>query len=229
MSDSQKFLPVSVNSNIRQPWMTSISRQLVIGLADNSPSMLGKRKSKDARKAQMALVHSLADPSNKGGFDIAFAYFAMYSRIVHQPTPATKLDGKLKRFSFLLYAIGGTNIRSAFKSADKIILDYQKSHSTDKITHLKPVVLLFSDGQHNIGRNPAALATQLRSKSTVVTIAFGADADEAGLRSWATSDQHFTRCSDGAELRSFLAVVGDTICLSRAAGLNTADELAKIN
>lgn len=229
MNESQTNSPVTVSPITRQYWMTSKSKQLVICLGDNSLSMLEKKKSKDAYKAQSALLHTLADPTNQGGFDISFVYFSSLSKIIHPPTAATQLNGKLKKFSILLYAIGETNIRSAFKTAYKIIVDYQKSHSKDSFTHLRPVVLLFSDGRHNFGFGPTARATQLKAKSTVVTIAFGSDADEAGLRSWATSDQHFTRCSDGAELRSFLSTVAGTISYSRAAGLNTADELAKIN
>ena len=76
------------------------------------------------------------------------------------------------------------------------------------------MTLLFSDGEHNVGTGPHDAARELKELSELVSVAFGADADEATLRAIATSPQHCYRCRDGRELRAFLAEVGATMSAS---------------
>jgi hypothetical protein len=90
------------------------------------------------------------------------------------------------------------------------------------------VTIFFSDGQHNTGPGPKDVADQLKLKADLVTVAFGSDADEALLRSLASTPQHFYRCANGRELRQFLAAVGATMTATMAAGTNATRALTQI-
>jgi uncharacterized protein YegL len=91
------------------------------------------------------------------------------------------------------------------------------------------LVLLFSDGCHNTGPSPEPAAARLRAAgATVVSVAYGTDADEDLLRRLATSPQHFFRCKDGKELRAFFAAVGATLSASVPRGVNPKQALTAI-
>jgi len=62
----------------------------------------------------------------------------------------------------------------------------------------------------------------------LVTVAFGAEADERLLRDLATSSQHFYRCRKGRELRTFLAAVGATLSGTLTQGVNATQALGEI-
>ena len=95
-------------------------------------------------------------------------------------------------------------------------------------TYLRPVIVAFSDGQ-TCGKDETRLiATKLKNSADLVTVAFGADADEAFLREIATSPQHFYRCSDGKSLRAFFAAVGATMCVSLQRGQNATIALSQV-
>jgi hypothetical protein len=93
---------------------------------------------------------------------------------------------------------------------------------------LRPVVLCYSDGGHNTGAHPRAVADQIKQIADLVTIAFGSDADEALLTELASSSQHFYRCNNGKELRCFLAAVGATISGTLSAGVNATNALSQM-
>ena len=75
---------------------------------------------------------------------------------------------------------------------------------------------------------PRAIGARLKKLADLVTVAFGADADEKLLRGLATSTQHFYRCRKGRELRTFLAAVGTTMTGSLKRGDNATQALAAI-
>jgi len=97
-----------------------------------------------------------------------------------------------------------------------------------EVQHLRSVVILFTDGQHNTGPGPRAVAREVREKADLVTVAFGGDADEALLKELATSPQHFYRCKNGRELRAFLAAVGATMSQTLGARQNATQALSQI-
>jgi uncharacterized protein YegL len=96
------------------------------------------------------------------------------------------------------------------------------------VQYLRPVVLIFTDGCHNTGPGPKDVADRLKQKADFVTVAFGSDADEALLRSLASTPQHFYRCANGRELRQFLAAVGATMTATMAAKTNATQALTQI-
>ena len=93
---------------------------------------------------------------------------------------------------------------------------------------LRPVTLLFTDGKHNRGPGPQSTADALEQLSDLVYVAFGNDADEAALYIIATSPQHVYRCTNGAELRSFLAAVGRTLSATMRTNTNATQALSVV-
>lgn len=225
MASQTSGLP-TINSGLRRPdWICRNCHQHVILVRDGSSSMAGE-KSKAASAASADLVSELALPANKDGFYVSVIDFSSAAKVVHTKCAATTLTTDLHRLGGSIFG-GCTNITAAMRLAADLILADENS-ATPGVRWLRPAVLLFSDGQHNVGPGPDAVADELKKKADVVTIAFGNDAAESELRRLATSPQHFYRCSNGAELRKFLAAVGATISASLAAGTNATQALGKV-
>ena len=204
----------------RPAWINRRVKQVVVMARDASTSMRGA-KAREASAASIELTTELADPSNKDGFLTAVVDFHDRAKVVHSLTPATDLDGNLRAITV---GGGGTNITSALQEAHAIV-----TNPPDGSDFLLPVTILFSDGQHNTGPKPTAIADQLKQHSDLVTVAFGTDADETGLERLATTPQHFYRCRNGAELRKFLAKVGETLTHTMARQQNATVALTEIN
>ena len=221
---------IKTTVNLRRPnWITSVSKQLVVMVGDRSPSMFFGTMAKDAAQAEFDLLKSMADPINKDGFNYGLVHFSGKCKITCPTMPATRAVRKIKKPIIKVTGIAdGTNIHLAFGYALKLVLDYNKEHCNDKITHLRPVVCLFSDGEHNYPNDPSIVTDRLKKIADIVTIAFAGCAGSEQLKSWATSEQHFTKCTTGSDLRMFLSGVGDTICQTRAAGINATQALTQI-
>jgi uncharacterized protein YegL len=215
-----------VRSGLRRPnWICRNVKQNVILVRDKSGSMSGK-KAKDASAASLDLVAELAEPANKDGFNVAVIDFSSGSKPVHTLQNATVLNGKVAPLSAGLFG-GSPNITAGLKDALSILEEAEK-HNQDGVAFLRPVVIVFTDGCHNQGPGPQDVAEAMKRIADLVTVAFGSDADEALLRSLASSPQHFYRCSTGRELRAFLAAVGATITGTMQAGTNATQALTMI-
>ena len=215
-----------VRSGLRRPnWINSKVNQNVVLVRDKSLSMKGQ-KATDASDASLDLIEELAQPSNKDGFNIAIVDFSGNSKVIHQLEKATVLSGKVTPLSVGFFG-DGTNITSGLEDA-LTILDKILNQEKEGISYLRPVVILFTDGCHNVGPPPYEVANQLKQKADLVTVAFGDDADEPFMRDLASTSQHFYRCSSGRELRSFLAAVGKTMTSTMAAGTNATQALTMI-
>lgn len=206
----------------RPNWICRDACQLAVLVRDKSGSMKGQ-KARDASSASLDLVKVLADPSNKDGFYCAVVDFDGTAKIIHPATRATELVRDMAELKPGFHA-GKTNISSGLKKASEIISDFT---SVDTRTLLRPVCLLFSDGGHNVGEKPEAIASSLKANSDLICIAFGDRADEDNLRQWA-SPNLFTRCASGSELRKFFAAVGATMQATRARGINATQALANL-
>jgi uncharacterized protein YegL len=226
-TQNQNVKPMTiVRSGVKRPnWICSIARQMVVLVRDASGSMWPK-KAKDASGASQNLVDELAQPSNKDGFSVAVVDFSSASKVVHKMEKATSLNGKLDAISSSLFG-GSTNITAGLKDA-LAILNKAEGQGEDRVSYLRPVVIVFTDGCHNHGPAPHDVANLLKEKADLVTVAFGRRADETLMRDLASTPQHFYRCSTGRELRSFLAAVGTTMSASIAAGVSATEPLSSI-
>lgn len=214
-----------LRSGLRRPnWVCRNARQNVILVRDNSDSMRGQ-KAAEAQAASEDLVHELAQPFNKDGFVVSIINFSKTSEVVHNMEKATALAGNMKPLSDYLYGV--TSITSGLEDALQII-EAAEANVQEEISFLKPVVICFTDGCHNTGPEPYNVANQIKQKADLVAVAFGSDADESLLRKLASTPQHFYRCQNGRELRSFLAAVGATLTMTINAGVNATPALAKI-
>ena len=175
----------------------------------------------DAYKAVCELIAELINPSNKDGFYATIIDFAERAEVKHNLQKVSDLQNLLP-----IVTGGGTSITSGLEKAFEIIM--KKENLNEEFSFLRPVILLFTDGNHNHGIAPHDKATEIKRDADIVTIAFGNDADEKTLMEIATSPQHFYRCKDGKELRMFLAEVGATLVASMAFKENAMENLAAI-
>lgn len=215
----------TVTTGVRRPtFLTSKSAQFVAIARDASPSMAGQ-KAEDATRACVELVDELAKPDNKGGFSVGIVDFADSANVVNPSTSAADLTGRIVPID--TGCGSSTNIADALRLSLQMVDDAQQIGDRGRI-QLRPVVILFSDGQANSGGDPRALAGDLKKVADVVSVAFGSDADEAMLKAIATSVQHFYRCRNGRELRVFLANVGKTLTATMTQGKNATVALTQI-
>ena len=229
MMNKDKETPKFSGFNLRRPhWLCRNVKQNVVFCRDASPSMTGQ-KAADASAAGIALVEELAQPLNKDGFFVGIVDFAISAKVIHPLEKATLLAKYLQPLT-VDKSEEGTNITAALESALSLLGKLPKlPKDQNNCQFLRPVAIVFTDGWHNTGTHPRDLAVQLKEKSDLVTVAFGDDADDALLQELATTPQHFYRCSDGRQLRSFLAAVGTTITTTMAAGISATSALTKIN
>lgn len=122
---------------------------------------------------------------------------------------------------------GRTNIKAAVELAMR---ELEEQGQADRAGGLRPVsvVILLSDGCANVG-DPQPEADRARVAGvTVVTIAFGADADQAQLRRLATTPAHAYAAFDGPTLRALFSRLGATLSQAAAAGGAIQHALATI-
>jgi len=225
-TQNQNSKQTTIVRGVQRPeWICSDKKQNTVLVRDKSGSMFGE-KADDASAASLDLVAELASPSNKDGFNVAVVDFAHRSKVVHSLEKATALNGNVKPLKVGFFG-GSTNITAGLEDALSI-LETAAEKGEKGIVYLRPVVILFSDGCHNEGPEPYAVANELKDRADLVACAFGNDADEELLRSLASTPQHFYRCSTGRELRAFLASVGATMTTTMAAGMNATQALTKI-
>jgi uncharacterized protein YegL len=178
-------------------------------------------KARDARAASEDLVDELADPVNRDGFLVSIVDFNTSAIRMHELTPASALRGNVRSLDIG----GGTNITAGLREA---LTGHSSATSDEGVTYLRPVFLVFSDGGHNDGPPPNDIAAEIKMFADVVSVAFGTNADEATLRSIATSPQHFYRVKTGRELRAFLAQVGATLTGTMQQRTNATQALTQV-
>ncbi len=220
-SRPQSSLTVGVK---RPDFLTSKSAQFVAIARDASPSMSGQ-KADDATRACSELIDELALPANKGGFSVGIVDFDGSAHVANPTAPATNLVGSVAPID--TGRGSSTNIQDALRLTLQLVDDATRNADRGRI-QLRPVALLFSDGQSNAGGDPRPIANDLKKAADLVTVAFGPDADEATLRELASSPQHFYRCRNGRELRVFLASVGQTLTATMSQGRNATVALTQI-
>ncbi|MBL8820129.1 MAG: VWA domain-containing protein [Planctomyces sp.] len=206
---SGELIPVRT----RKAWQ--MLRQTGILVRDCSASMSGQKKL-DAEAACADLLHILSTCANNSAFDLAVVDFSGHAAIVNaiQPVTAVKLPP--------MQIDSSTDIAAGLLATESLLSQF----GNDQI---RPVILLFTDGCHNGTEDPRYVAERLKSRATIVTVAFGDDADESLLQELAMSPQHSYRCSDGYSLRCFFAEFGTTMSESIQFGIDGNDAFAALD
>lgn len=229
--NSMRSMPVNIGHAVpagtlgrggvkRPAWVSAGVHQRVVLVLDASPSMAGE-KAREASDAALAFVRELAEPVNKGGFDVAVIQFAGRAKVTENFRPASDLASRMGKIEVRGFR---TNIAKALALAEEVM---EGARTEDgEVRQIRPAVFLMTDGAHNGWSNPDVVAERVKAKADVITVAFGMDADEVALRRWATSPQHFYRVTDGRELRNLLAAAGATLTKTMAAGGSATRALA---
>ncbi len=208
-----------VRGGVTRPPIRAANSQLAIGVPDVSPSMTGP-KLKEAVMAMQALRDELADPKNKDAFWLASVAYAGRAAETLAPKRATAVRPEelvLKQGTLG----GGTNITAGLTMALQVI----EQAARDRNDWLRPVVILLTDGQHNEGAPPDAIADEVKTVADLIGVGFGADADLALLRRLASKPTLAFPCAGGADLRRFFLNVGASLSKSRATGQSVASIL----
>jgi len=215
-----------VSGGLRRLKINSKCHQRVIPIRDCSGSMHGD-KEREASEATEALCQELALPANKDGFWVAVIDFSEKAIVTHQLEKASSLVSHLCPLDASRFG-GTTNITAGIDFARQILQQASADLGEGSVCYLKPVCVVFSDGEHNDGPPPIVSADRLKAIADVVSVAFGRDADEDTLRQIATSNEHFVRCASGRELRRFFAQVGATLTQTMSARTNATAALANL-
>ena len=199
------YRPTCVCRNVKQR----------VGLArDSSGSMNKGNKAPDATEACRGFLAELANPINKDGFPVLVVDFNHGARVAAPLATAGEVLQHLPPI-----APGGATDISGALGLMRAELEQAPDDSSGTISYLRPVCILFSDGCHNTRPDPRDEAARLKAIAELVTVAFGADADEALLRELASTPQQYTRCANGQELRLYLAIAGITLTQTRMASV----------
>ena len=183
--------------------------QLGILVLDGSGSMSASDAQGRGTKAQavgeavQGLITKLQGSSRQQDFWLALIVFDNNVEVRLTPTPVTDIE--ISSIVADPYIGGETAIGDALFAASTMAEDFIAGE-TDLPRSV--VIMLMSDGQNNTGREPLSVAqdikTRFSSKVTMVSVAYGEDADKETLIRIANNPEKGFRATDSAEeLRSF--------------------------
>jgi len=208
-------------------------QQLVCVLADNSGSMKGEK----AKAATDGIRDLIMECQSRGPAGAERSYFKLLlirfgDRATIDPscdlTPVRKIDPD----QISVVGDGGqTNITEALQMTFDRLHDYMPTllEHPERGEHPVPLVILFSDGEHNKGPAPQSVASQIKSLSLdgepVVIAAAGVSIGDGGpddktLREIA-SPECYMDIANARNLSRFIASVGSS-------GVSRAEEIARV-
>ncbi len=207
--------------------------QLVVVLADNSGSMAGDK----AQAATQGIREMLMECQSRGPAGPDRSYFRLLLiRFDHEAvidplcdmTPVRSIDPD----RVAIDGQGGqTDITAALELALMRLKPYVESlqQHAERADHPLPLVLVFSDGEHNVGSGPELVALEIKrlgveGESVVIAVAgvsTGAkQPNEQTLRNIA-SPECYVHITNAQSLAVFIASVGSS-------GASSADDVAKV-
>ncbi len=207
--------------------------QLVVVLADNSGSMAGVK----AQAATQGIREMLMECQSRGPAGPDRSYFKfLLIRFDHEAvidplcdmTPVRSIDPDLVSIDG---GGGQTDITAALELALmrlKPYVDGLQRHA-ECAEHPLPLVLLFSDGEHNVGSGPELVASEIKGlnvngEPVVIAVAGvavgGTRPDEHTLREIASSEC-YVDITNAQSLAAFIASVGSS-------GVSRAADVAKV-
>jgi uncharacterized protein YegL len=207
--------------------------QLVCVLADNSSSMaLGKAQAATQGIREMIMECQARGPEGPDRSYFKLLLIRFDEEAVIDPlcdmTPVRKIDPDLVGIT----GRGGrTDITGALELALMRLKPYMDSlqQHPERAEHPLPLVLVFSDGEHNVGSGPQQVAADIKSLNLddepIVIAAAGvssghAHADERTLRDIASPDC-YVHITNAQALAGFISSVGSS-------GVSRAREVAQV-
>lgn len=196
--------------------------QLVCVLADNSISMAGDK----AKAASQGIQEMIMECQARGPAGPDRSYFKLLlirfdGNAVIDPlgdmTPVRKIDPDRIQ---LTGDGSGTNITAALKMASGRLRSYiqELQLHAERAEHPLPLVIIFSDGEHNVGEPPLAAATEIKQLNldgepiviAAAGVAIGGDQpDEKTLREIA-SPECYVHIANASALAAFISSVGSS-------------------
>jgi len=207
--------------------------QLVIVLADNSGSMAGVK----AQAATQGIREMLMECQSRGPDGPDRSYFKLLLiRFDHEAvvdllcamTPVRRIDPE--RIS--IDGRGGqTDITAALELTLMRLKPYMQAlqQHPERAEHPLPLVLLFSDGEHNIGSGPQPVAEEIKrlnldGESVVIAVAgvsVGKEHPDERTLCNIASPECYVHVTNAQALASFIASVGSS-------GASHAADVAKV-
>ena len=207
--------------------------QLVVVLADNSGSMAGEK----AQAATQGIREMLMECQSRGPAGPDRSYFKLLLiRFDHEAvidplcdmTPVRRIDPDLVSID----GRGGqTDITAALELALmrlKPYVDGLQRHA-ERAEHALPLVLLFSDGEHNVGSGPKLVATEIKRLNldgepvviAVAGVSSGSEHPDQGTLCEIASPECYVDITNAQSLVAFIASVGSS-------GASRAADVAKV-
>lgn len=194
---------------------------LAILILDGSGSMLdlgktGKSKSEEVKGAAKGLLSRLKKSEIRNTFWLSVLAFdvkvepiiAGYRSVTEISedeiiAPTDVVGGGMTNIHEAL--IWGHDIAQKFLNDSKIPGEYNSK---------KVIIFLLSDGMHNSGDDPREIAMKIKNKQiTIVTVAYGNQADRAMLRDLSSGKEFYLETSDPERLREFF--ISTTLALNK--------------
>jgi uncharacterized protein YegL len=196
--------------------------QLVCILADNSGSMAGEKAKAAADGIREMLMHCQSSGpagSERSYFKLLLVRFGTHAELdpLCDMTPVRQIDPDRIEVNG---NGGSTNITAALQIALGRLRPYMQElqEHPEHAQHPLPLVLLFSDGQHNVGDPPQPVAGEIKKLAldgepviiAAAGVAVGSDQpDEATLREIA-SPECYVHISNAETLTAFISSVGSS-------------------
>ncbi len=207
--------------------------QLICILADDSGSMMGEKAKAATDGIREMLMHcqSSGPPGpERSYFKLLLIRFGTDAGVepLCDMTPVRHIDPDRVE---VVGSGGSTNITAALQIALDRLRPYMQSiqEHPEHTQHPIPLVLLFSDGQHNVGAHPQPVADEIKKLAldgepviiAAAGVAVGSDQpDETTLRAIA-SPECYVHISNAEKLTAFISSVGSS-------GVSRAKDVAAI-
>ena len=191
-------------------------RQGIVLLLDTSSSLADGNAIAAVQDGASAFAREFALAEHRALFEIAIVQFASTVSVLMALSPATTVTVPP------LTASGVTALGPALAKAHELL---RPTLALPK--RVRPVVVVFSDGEANEGGDPGPVADALKLDADIITIGLG-KVNRVELEAIATSPAHAHYAADPKALRHLFASVGRTLSQSRGAlaGLLSSRERA---
>jgi uncharacterized protein YegL len=187
----------------------------VMLVIDRSGSMEGAPL-QDAKDAAKAFVDRL--DLSPGADQVGLVSYASSAILNHR---LSRTAGTVRAAIDALVSGGNTNITDSINKAQ------EELESVRHVPDNRPVIILMSDGKHNVGPGPGPAADAAKAKGTrIFTIGLGTDIDEAELKGLASSPSDYFYAPTSSDLEYIYEQIAGTVLGVPATNVTLTDDLS---